>query len=264
MCYPNPYSIISFRYQKVSQLQKSSSTTFFAKVRQNFSDKKSWYPPPMQKVHRYRNSTQTLNCHLLSLLVLWEFFSERKRDFPLHGKNIVKIGCFLKQRRFPLRFFPVLRDKVVPTGKRDISLIGVNFFDTGKILKRRKVHLRKFLVLRDYKFQRKLVIPFPHIQKIFRYQKVSQIHKGSSMTFVTKVRQKYSGRKSWYPFLCRKFLDTKILLKHWMASTKSFGTVRKNISDRKTRLLPSYAKIFSNISETQGGPFTKIFVSLRQ
>ena len=60
------------------------------------------------------------------------------------------------------------------------------------------------------------MIPLPSvILKIFRFQKFSETHKGSSTKYFGTVRQNFLDGKSWYhPFYAWKFFDTRNFLRY--------------------------------------------------
>ena len=114
-----------FRCQKKNGIQKGSSTTSLATVRQKNSDIKTSYPPPMQKGFRYRTFSETQKDRILSFLVHWDkIVPTEKRNFPLDWKIFVDTGIFLKHRSVLVRNFLVFWDKISPTKKRDSPSYG--------------------------------------------------------------------------------------------------------------------------------------------
>ena len=94
----------------------------------------------------------------------------------------------------------------------------MNLFDTGKVLKHRKLHPPKLSVLRDYKFYLNIVIPSRQIQKNVSEITIIVKHRSVPLwTFAPEWDEKIPTESSEIPFLCRKFFDTRVLLKHWKA-----------------------------------------------
>ena len=191
----------------------------FAKVRQNISDKKSWYPPPMQKVLRYRITSETMNGPLLGLLVLLgTLFPTEKKWFPPPMHKIYRNKIFFEtEKGSSTNFSGTKRQSSSNKKKRDISLVGVNLFDRGKVLKHRKLHPPKFSVLRDYNFPWSLVIPSLYIQKHFPIAGSFSNTAGFPYDIFRQSETEIFRRKVLISPLWRKFFGTRILLKHWMA-----------------------------------------------
>ena len=123
--------------------------------------------------------------------------------------EVYRSRIFYKQRRGPLRIFPVLTGKVVPTEKRDITLVGVNIFDTGKLLKHKNDHLLKFSVLTDYNFHLNIGIPSRQIQKKFPKSEIFSNTEVFLYDLLHQSETKIPTESCDIPLLCRQFSDTE-------------------------------------------------------
>ena len=178
-----------FRYPKLSETQKGSSTKWFGTVRQNNFDGKSWYslpPPPLSSL-----------------------------TFSLPGIfwNTVQAGSSTK-------FFGTVRQKKFDR-KSWYSLpppspLVHNFFRYQKFCETQKGSPTKFFgTVRQQIFYWKWWYS-PLRYKIFRYPIFSETQKGSSTKWFGTVRQNNFDGKSWFPppLLSLTFFDTRNFLKH--------------------------------------------------
>ena len=124
-----------FRYPKLCETQKGSSTEGFGTVKQNSFDGKSWYPAPL---------------------------------IPL---TFLETRSFLKLGKFSLRTFSVVWDNTFSTTNRDPPPLSTKYFHTRKFLKHRKVPPPKVSgVCRQKMFEGKFWYSPLSIQKLFRYR----------------------------------------------------------------------------------------------
>ena len=128
-----------FRYPKLCETQKGSSTEGFGTVKQNSFDGKSWYPAPL---------------------------------IPL---TFLETRSFLKLGKFSLRTFSVVWDNTFSTTNRDPAPLSTKHFHTRKFLKHRNVPPPKVSgVLRQKLFDGKFWYSPLFIQKVFRYRSFSE------------------------------------------------------------------------------------------
>ena len=128
-----------FRYPKLCETQKGSSTKGFGTVKQNSFDGKSWYPAPL--------------IHLTFL----------------DTRRLLKLG------RVSLRTFSVVWENTFSTTNRDPPPLSTKYFHTKKFLKHRKVPPPKFWgVFRQKIFDGKFSNSPLFIQKLFRYRTFSE------------------------------------------------------------------------------------------
>ena len=81
-----------------------------------------------------------------------------------------------------------------------------------------------FGTVRKKNFRRKIVMP-PIMHKIFRYPKFSETLKGCSRNFSALRDKKFSTELSDIRFLCIKFCDARIFLKHRSVPQRNFSVL---------------------------------------
>ena len=135
----SPLKNKNFRYPKLCETQKGSSTKGFGTVKQNSFDGQSWYPAP---------------------LIPLTFLDTR---------NFLKLG------RVSLRTFSVVWDNTFSTTNRDPPPLCTKYFHTRKFLKHRKVPSPKVSgFFRQKIFDGKFWYSPLFIQKRFRYRTFSE------------------------------------------------------------------------------------------
>ena len=98
---PSPLIHKLFRYQKLCETKKGSSTKFFGTVREQIFYRKSWYSPHRHKVFRYPKLMKHWRVPMQKYSALWgKKFSTENLDTPspLVPINFFATGHFLKHR----------------------------------------------------------------------------------------------------------------------------------------------------------------------
>ena len=177
---PSPLIHKLFRYQKLCETKKGSSTKFFGTVREQIFYRKSWSSPHRHKRFRYQKFSESQHRRV----PLWNFSALRQKKFNKKSwHNSLKHKIFRYPKlvthwRVPLRNFSTLWDKKLLTKNRDTP-------------------------------------PSPLIHKFFRYQKFCETQKGSPTKIFGTVRQQIFNRKSWYSPHRHKVFRYPKLMKHW-------------------------------------------------
>ena len=121
-------------------------------VRQKSFERKSWYPPSIQKLFRQRKLSEKRKVPLRSFSVLWEN--------QLSTESWYNILCnffnpeLFSIKRVTLGIFSGLSDKKVTRENRDIPFQSTKFFDKRKFLKNERFPYKTLRYCEKINFRR--------------------------------------------------------------------------------------------------------------
>ena len=241
-----------FRYPKLSETQKFSSTNWFGTVRQNnLTENRDTGLLSYRIFFPYQNFFQIQKGSSTNFLrtLRQKFLTEKRGNVSLRPSfvfiSFFDTIVFVEHRRVPLWNFSVLRENIFSMEDRDITFSSRKFsipcFDDTLMGSPTKISA----TVRQQNFYRKPLYSLLR-HKCFRYPKLSETQKFSSTNWFGTVRQnnltenRDTGLVSY-----RFFFDTRIFFKYGRGPLRNlYALWDKNFWQKNVVMPPSVPRSF--------------------